>query len=393
MTKQKLFTNPIFFAGILTLIILVITAQGLLLKSEPSGPGGITYTHYNNYLIFKQSYFHLIENKNLYQLYPDEHWDYYKYSPTFSLLMSPLANLPDPVGLFIWNLLNGIILFFALWKLPDQTDKSRLYMVGFILLELITTLRNSQSNGLIAGLIILAFIFLEKKRTAIASLLIVLTIFIKLFGLVALALFILYPNKTKAVAYTIGWTLLLAGLPLVVVSFPQLSHLYHEWLALLKNDHNASYGLSVAGWIYSWFGVEAKNTIVIIGAVLFCLPIIKYKLFKDLKFKLFFLSSVLIWVVIFNHKAESPTFIIAVSGIAIWFFSQQRKTENVILLILAFLLTILSPTDIFPKSIRDNYVAPYALKALPCILIWFKITADLIFYQPEKGAIKRLPAT
>ena len=55
------------------------------------------------YLIFKQSFFHLIEGKDLFILYPQEHWDLYKYSPTFSLLMAPLAILPDVVGLFFWK--------------------------------------------------------------------------------------------------------------------------------------------------------------------------------------------------------------------------------------------------------------------------------------------------
>ena len=69
------------------MVVLAITSQSILRSPKTFEPNGITYTHYNNYIIFKQSYFHLIENKDLYTLYPNEHWDYYKYSPTFSLLM------------------------------------------------------------------------------------------------------------------------------------------------------------------------------------------------------------------------------------------------------------------------------------------------------------------
>src|SRR5690606_38477454 len=96
-------------------------------------------------------------------------------------------------------------------------------------------------------------------------------------------------------------------------------------------------------------------------------------------FRLNMLSSVLIWIIIFNHKAESPTFIIAVSGIALWFFSQQAKKENTILLILVFIFTCLAPTDLFPKYIRDNIFEPYVVKAVPCILVWLKISYDLLF--------------
>lgn len=376
-----------FILGLSILIVAIITGQAILLGPKTFDSSEIAYTYYNNYVIFKQSFFHLIENKDLYQLFPTEHWDLYKYSPAFSLLMAPVAFLPDALGLLAWNLLNLLILFFALLKLPVQPVKTRLFMCGFVFIELITSIQNSQSNGLMAGLIIFAFVFLERKQIALASLLIVLSMFIKIFGVAALALFMFYPNKHKAFFYTVGWILLLAILPLIVVSWSQLSFLYQSWFELLRNDQSASIGLSVAGLIYGWFGLDFKNLVLLIGALLFCLPFLKYKYFKELKFRLFFLSAILIWVVIFNYKAESPTFVIAVSGIAIWFFSQGIKTENLILLILAFILTVLSATDLFPRSIRESYVMPYGLKALPCILIWVKIIVDLIFYKPMNSEL------
>ncbi len=387
MKKIKLPESPLFTAGILTLIVIIISAQSFLLKPKTFIPGEPAYTHYNNYVIFKQSFFHLIENKDLYELYPAEHFDYYKYSPTFSLLMAPLANLPVPVGLFLWNLLNVLVLYFALRRLPLSSNKTHLLMLGFVFIELLTSTQNSQSNALIAGLIILAFTSLERKKIALASLFIVLTVFIKIFGLVALAIFIFYPNKLRAALYTIGWTLLLAVLPLLVVSVTQLSFLYQSWLHLLQNDHSASIGLSVAGWLYTWFHIDAKNATVLIGAVVFCLPFLKWKCYNDVQFKLFFLSSILLWIVIFNHKAESATFIIAVTGIAIWFFSQKRTLLNTILFGAAFIFTILSPTDLFPRSIRESFVVPYVLKAVPCILIWFKIMYDLLFFKPGGNLI------
>lgn len=382
-TKEVL-QNPLYVGIILTIITIIITGQTYLLtvlRNEEAGA-----THYNNYKIFKESYFHLIQNKDLYQLYPAEHFDYFKYSPTFSLLMAPIAYLPDLAGLFLWNLLNVLVLFLALWKLPLQTNRTRLFMLAIILIELITSIQNSQSNGLIAGLIIFAFIFLEKKKIAMASLFIVLCVFIKIFGIVAFAIFLFYPEKLKAIAYTIGWTLLFLALPLILISTNQLLFLYRSWFDLLSYDHSVSYGLSTAGWLYSWFGVAInKNIILLLGAIIFLIPALKFKYYKDQTFKTLFLSSILIWVVIFNHKAESATFIIAVAGVAIWFYSQERKIENTILLFLAIIFTVLSPTDLFPKGIRENYVIPYVLKAVPCILIWFKIIYELTTFGMRKS--------
>ncbi len=382
MKKNKLTGNKFFVPVIISIVVIIITAQSLLLNSKTFIPGEPSYTHYNNYVIFKQSFFHLIENKDLYELYPAEHFDYFKYSPTFSLFMAPLANLPDSVGLFLWNLLNVLVLYFALRQLPLSSNKTHLLMLGFVFIELLTSTQNSQSNALIAGLIILAFTSLERKKIVLASLFIVLTVFIKIFGLVAFALFMFYPNKLRAAVYTIGWTVLLAAFPLLVISVSQLSFLYQSWLHLLQNDHSASVGFSVAGWLYTWFHIDAKNATVLIGALVFCLPFLKWKYYNDVQFKLFFLSSILLWIVIFNHKAESATFIIAVTGIAIWFFSQKRTLLNTILFATAFIFTILSPTDLFPKSIRENFVIPYVLKAVPCILIWFKIMYNLLFFKP-----------
>jgi hypothetical protein len=89
-----------FLLVLLVSITILITAQSYLLSAGKNKTNGHEYKHYNSYIIFNSAYFHLIGNKNLYQLYPDEQWDYNKYSPTFTLLMAPLANPPDAVGLF-----------------------------------------------------------------------------------------------------------------------------------------------------------------------------------------------------------------------------------------------------------------------------------------------------
>jgi hypothetical protein len=388
MSKLQFFKKPIVILGVICfLAVLIVTLQGALHGTKTYEEGGIEYTKYNNYVIFKQSYFHLIENKDLYQLYPQEHWDLYKYSPTFSLFMGLLAYLPDFLGLLIWNLLNAFVLFFALWKLPFSSDKKRIWAFLFLVIELVTSLQNAQSNGLMAGLIILAFVYLEKKNIALATLCIVATIFIKLFGIVAFALFLFYPNKLKSALYTLGWILLLAVLPLILISPEQLTFLYKSWGNLLQNDHSNSIGFSVSGWLFTWFGLNLKTVSLVVGTLLFCVPFIHYKYFNEVRFRLLYLASILLWIVIFNHKAESPTFVIAVTGVAIWFFTQEFNKLNFSFLILALLFTVLAATDLFPKFIRDYYFIPYVVKAIPCIFIWGKITWELIFYSKNKLTI------
>jgi hypothetical protein len=318
--------------------------------------------------------------KNLYLDYPSECGDLYKYSPSFALLFAPFALLPDLPGLILWNLLNALVLFFAIKSLPGFEKNTKSYMLWFVLIETMTSMQNSQSNGLIAGLLIFAFVFLERDKYALGTLFIALTAFIKIFGIVAFVFFLIYPNKARFFLYSVLWVIVLTILPLIVVPFDQLKFLYISWGNLLAADHSISYGFSLMGWLNTWFGFELnKNLIVLSGIILFLLPLVRYNWYKELKFRLLFLASILIWIVIFNHKAESPTFVIAMSGMAIWFFSRKITPVVLIFILLAFVFGSLTTTDIFPSSVRHTYFYPYVVKAVPSILVWFFLSYELLF--------------
>ena len=343
------------------------------------------YTCYNNYVIFKQSHFHLIENKDLYINYYQEQGDLFKYSPTFSLFFGAFAYFPNIIGLSIWNILNCLVFFAAIYLLPNIDNRKKIFILFFCLIELMTSMQNEQSNALTVGLIILAFAFLERRNYAIATLLIIASVYIKIFGLVAFALFLLYPKKGKLALYSIFWATILFALPLFVVDFSELKLQYLSWWNMLQNDHSNSLGLSVMGVLDSWFNISVnKINTVLIGAILFCIPLIQFRKYSNYFFRVLLLCSVLIWVIIFNHKAESSTFIIAIAGIAIWFFQSKQNILNSILVILAFILVSLSPTDLFPRTLRNTIIVPYALKAVPCILIWLKILYDMIMVKSPK---------
>ena len=368
----------------LAAVIISIQSYSLGVKKYEKSP--IEYTHYNNYLIFKQSFFHLIENKDLYASYPNEHWDLYKYSPTFALMFAPLAYCPDIVGLILWNLLNAISLLLAIKYLPNFNDKKKLWMLWFVFIELTTCVHNHQSNGIMAALLIFSFGFFERKQLLLATLCIVLSIYVKLFGAVALVLILFYPDKLKSILYTGFWMLSLWALPLLVTSFHHLVKQYESWGCLVSNDPPAQYALGVLGWLKTWFGFTPSNLwIVFTGLLLFCLPLVRINLYKLFNFRLLVLASILLWVVIFNHKAEKPTYIIAIAGIALWYFGQPGSRLNTVLMIAALLFTQLSATDLFPKMIRDDIIRPYVVKAVPCILIWCKLLYDMAFFNKKQS--------
>ena len=379
---QRILTNRTFLICLYILFALFASIQSLVLEPKPNPENGNIYTNYNNYIIFKSSFHHLKNTQDLYILYPEEHWDLFKYTPSFSVFFGLFSILPDWFGLSLWNLLNALVLLAAIYYLPRLSRTQKGWVLLIVLLELMGSLMNEQSNALIAGLLVFAFGFLEKKKLWIASLCIVLSIFIKLFGVVGIALFLFYPKKWKLTVYSLGWTLLILLLPFIFIDYEQYLSLIHSYGHLLANDPIISNGFSVMGWLNSWFSKHANSLIVVLaGAGLFLLPLVRFNAYKYFSFKYLTLASVLIWIVIFNHKAESPTYIIAMTGVALWFIEGKKNAVNIGLFIGAFVLSSLSATDIVPRFIREEFVQPYALKAFPCILIWMKVLYDMMMFK------------
>ena len=96
--------------------------------------------------------------------------------------------------------------------------------------------------------------------------------------------------------------------------------------------------------------------------------------------------SVLVWVVIFNHMAESATFIIAVGAIYVAFATYDNLPKGILALLIFMLLTTeLGPSDIYPKIWRTWIVETAQLKVFPCILIWFVLLIETIRLNLKEG--------
>ena len=381
---QNFFSKPKLILGLYILLAVIFSILNYQKGQTKQFSPNDKYTHYNNYVIFKNAYFNLKEGKNLYIHYPEKQWDLYKYSPSFAAAMMALAYIPDWLGLLLWNLINLLLLFYGVRyfiKGPPHT----IFMLWFIFNELVTSVINSQSNLMITGLLVAAFTFFEKDKVHWAALCIISTFYIKVFGILACLLFLFYPNKGKFVLWCIAWSVVIALIPLFYTSPDLLVWQYKNWLELLANDHSGSYGYSFMGVLHTWFGINSgKNVLVIIGLVGLLIPFIFIKQFNSFQYRLNWFAAMLIWLVIFNHKAESPTFIIAFTGIALWIFSSSKNNYLVAFAIFAFVFTSLAPTDIFPLSLRKNFFEPFAIKAVPCVLIWLYLT----FYLIKKGLKK-----
>lgn len=341
----------------------------------------------NNYKIFAYVYRHTVQQLPLYVEYPAQYLDSNHYGPFFSVIIGPFAVLPDGVGVVLWNLFNTTLLIFGVFKLPIK-ESYKVAVAWIITNEMITALLSVQFNVGLTGLLLLGFIFLEKQKLFYASIAILIGFFVKLYGIVLLAYFFFIKQKFKFLGIFAIVAITFFFAPLVITNFTFLKMSYIDWFHALiyKSSYNESVSdmanISFMGFMKKVFGIQIHVLVAVaFGAFMLGLILLRKSQYDSLTYKLLIFSDLLLCLVLFNTNVESPTFIIAFVGIAIWFILVEKSNLNLFLFIFAMILTSFSPTDIFPRFLREQYVKPYALKVLPCIFIWIDITFRLLTHK------------
>jgi len=368
----------------LAFLVLVFLALGITFKNfygamtrVPNIPFPVC--QFNNFLIFKNSFFHLLNELPLFETYGPVQYDVFKYTPTFALLFAPFAMGNDFLGLLSWNILNAVLPFLAVNQLyPNHKNRWPLLFV-FLLVESSTSMLNSQSNGLMLGLMLWTLVFYQREKWNSAIFCILLTGFIKIFGLVLFALLLFQKREwLKIVSSAVLQFVVLFALPLIFVSWDYLISQYHRWFILLKSDGGYFVKYSVLGWMKQWFSCIPDKSITLLTALLiqFLVAILVRK-----KKELLVLYGLTwgVWVVIFNHMAESATFIIAVGSIVGFYLMIDKiKTVDYLLLGLMLLFTVFGPTDLYPASWRIWIVEKSQMKVFPVILIYVRMLYILV---------------
>ena len=383
--RKPFFSNPRTLFGLWTLLAVV----GGLTKIAPH--------RHNNFLIFRGVFWHTIQKLSLYDFYPTEYNDHNHYGPIFSLVIAPFAVVPDAIGLLGWLVVLALGMYYAVRRLPMEEGR-QIFLYWFCAHELLTALQMQQFNIAIAAIIIGSFAAIEKGREVTAAFLIVLGTFVKLYGVVGLAFFFFVKRKPRFILALIGWSVVCFVAPMLISSPEYVVGQYVEWYERLaaKNGENTfslMQNISLLGMIRKASGSASYSDLLVIlpGLALFGLPYLRFGQYRHLAFRYAILSSVLLFVVLFSTGSESSTYIIPFAGIALWYATSpwKRSGWDVALLVFAFVLSSLSPSDLFPRSLREAYVLPYALKALPPTLIWLRLSYELLTrdYAPSKTAL------
>jgi len=357
------------FALYLASAVFVTVQQGVVGRS-------------NNFKVFRAAAVNLLGHRDLYAAHPDQHFDFYKYSPTFALLFAPLAALPFAPALLIWSLLNSLLLWYAVRRLLPERQAT--LALALVYLEVLFAMQYTQSNGLVTALILLAFLALEQGRQLRAALLIGVDTFVKIFPLGAVALALFHPRRWRFALCGVATALGLALLPLLVIPPHELIAQYRSWLAIeLSDASRVNRGDSVMQYLHQWLGMDWPTwPVQLAGTLLLLAPLgLERRRWSDRDFRLRFLCSLLIYVVLFNHQSERASFVIAYTGLSLWYaVSAPDRVRNAIALGAAAAL-VLQDVEIVPWAVHDA-LGHYRVKGIPCLVAWLVMQAELLGWRP-----------
>lgn len=372
----KLIVNPKYIFGVY-LIISVVTAISKYFRGDYA---------INNYLIFKNVFFNTIHQKNLFIHYPDLYFDLNHYGVFFSSLIAAFAIMPDWLGISLWNLANTFLFVYAIYKLPFSDSKKALFGL-FCLQEYITAALSLQFNVALTGLLLLSAVYIYERKEVKSVTAILVGIFVKIYGIVGLSQFFFIQNKKKFILSGIAIAVLFFVLPMTYSSPQFVVQSYADWYHSIieKNNENQVLGnmqdISLMGFFRRILGDASISNLIFlaVGLPLFALPYIRMKQYKNYAYQLMILASTLLFLVLFSSSSESPTYIIAVVGVMIWFFLQKERTPlNIGLLVFVIIFTCFSTSDLFPKWVKHDYIIKYSLKAVPCIVVWLRVVYELL---------------
>ena len=127
------------------------------------------------------------------------------------------------------------------------------------------------------------------------------------------------------------------------------------------------------------FGRGIPNLpVTLAGLLLLLAPLLRGPgAWAEPRFRRAFLASFLVFCVIFNHESESPSFVIAVTGIAIWYVTMPRTTWRTAALVAVLLVVSISGTDLVPQRFQEEFLFRYRVRTLPCIGAWLWMQWDL----------------
>jgi hypothetical protein len=357
--------------ALLALYALAGIAAGIL---------SLAFGQSKNFHVFCAAARALLRGEDLYVLRAG---DYFKYSPTFALLFVPFTWLPTAVAAPLWSLFNFGAAFLGIDRVVEDARQKRVAL-SVALAGIVLTTDGDQSNLLVAGALLLAFDAFERGRPAAGATLVLLGTYTKIFPLIGAAFALLRPGRLRHFGAMLAAAIGGLVLPLTVTEPRTLTSHYVSWWRLLARDH-ANEGWSAMGMLREGLGLHASNgALQLAGVLLQVVPIaLGLRFAPDAAWRRTLACSLLVWAVLFNHRAEYATYVVSAVAVAVWIASADA-TPVVYALVLTALV---APGPFFARPDPSvggvwTFLAAHRLfhplRVAPLFAVWLLMLRDLI---------------
>ncbi len=326
---------------------------------------------------------------------------WFLYGPSFVYLFLPFSSLfaGVHVGTYLWVVMNTMIFYAGVFQAMRFIDTRRLFTgwwLFFCLLllfnEMQSSLTNLQTNGMVVGLILLGMTsYFRQRFLASAAYLAVATSF-KVFPLAAAMLLALEFNPLFIGAFLLFLLLGLAA-PLVIIDYGFYVELMKTWIDFLAHDPVHSIYLGMEPTLLKLgIGVDGGLFAKFMLLNAFIIALASFFIFRKGRgeYVRLIIPVLLPFLVLFNKRSESQTFIVVVPVFIIMLsaYLQERASNNVVAakwrltaLIACWILVSMIYSDLSPRPLRA-FAWEWHFKTYGALLIYgwgLKRVADFLF--------------
>ena len=199
---------------------------------------GLHMHNFNNFLIYKFSYWHAVQGVSLYDNHGD-HFDVTHNGPIFSLIIAPfslisntITSMSNPllwIDVSLWHLALGLFLWWAI-RQSTLTTEQKVVVIWLTAHEMLNALGMSQFNVATGAMILLTYTAIRRGQDIWAAFWIVMGVLVKAYGIVGLAFFFFAKSKPKFVMWLVVWTIVLFVLPMPFFGADYVAGQYVEWI-------------------------------------------------------------------------------------------------------------------------------------------------------------------
>ncbi|MDR0414961.1 MAG: DUF2029 domain-containing protein [Prevotellaceae bacterium] len=309
--------------------------------------------------------------------------DNFIYGPVFNVFFTPFAFLPEWLSPYVWNIFNYTLYFLAIFTLPNKytlEEKCKTFLFTFLILA--TTQLAFQYNPTIAYLFVFAFSLLERNKPFWAIMLILFSGFTKIYGIFQLGLLVCYPKFWRNILYVAIGCVFFFFLPAINVKIGNIFSYYQNWVDMLVN-HQDTRTWDTFFYIQPWGNITSIRMYIQIGTLLALVSLlfVNHKKFKSFEFRAQVPGILMGWLILFSNVAEKHTYVIALLGYMLWYWSMPylnssstTKLLDKILFYAAFFIMVIVPIDILcPPFIMRFLFYKLSLNLWLFTFIWFRM--------------------